>query len=93
MYEAKANCVAQYPLYSAPVVEVWDLNDKLNVFLFTKKFGVSHSDARIILRNKRPMVYMDIDMRQGIRELFRLDEGGAHNMLSATFGRLISTWL
>ena len=89
MYEAEANCFAQHLLCPAPVVEALDLQDESKIFLFTSTFGVSRTVARIVLGNKNLMQDVDQDMRQGIRELFRLDEGGAHKVIGATLGRLI----
>ena len=89
IFEMEANCFAQHLLCPAPVVEALDLQDESKIFLFTSTFGVSRSVARIVLGNKNPMRDVDPDMRQGMRELFRLDEGGAQDVLGSTFERLI----
>lgn len=93
MYEIEANCFAQHLLCPAPVVEALNLCDESRIFLFSKAFGVSHSVARIVLGSKRLMADVDMDMLQGIRELYRLNEGGAQEALGITLGRLLTTGL
>ena len=89
MFEMEANCFAQHLLCPAPVVEALDFKDDSKIFMFTSTFGVSRTVAKIVLGNKRPMQDVDPDMRQGIRELFRLDENGTQEILGNTFGRLL----
>ena len=91
--EAEANYFAQHMLCPAPVVEAMNLSDDSKIFLFTKVFGVFRSVARIVLGSKSLMADVDPDMQKGIRDLFRLDEGGAQEAIGAILGDIITARL
>jgi hypothetical protein len=91
--EAEANCFAQHLLCPAPVVEAMNLSDDSKVFLFSKIFGVSYSVAKIVLGSKSLMADVDPDLQQGISDLFRLDEGGAQEVIGAILGRMVTAKL